>query len=227
MVNHPEEDSIQIHPPNPQDVHIYCGPVNFPWSCGGPLECWFFEDLLRFVCIVEHGEETEVITLFEVVAVWEELDFFVYGVIIFSFGLTVSRVGFSVSSIQVNIFQVSTVLKTRLATLAYDFCAGESFAAETNLRASGYEMVFFWFDLLDFFFFEKILTIFRWRHVRLTTIGALRIVITIETLVVFLCTLKTSKFPFTMSEFLTLKASYWTRDIWTDFHIVKAHANRW
>jgi hypothetical protein len=28
-------------------------------------------------------------------------------------------------------------------TLAYDFCAGESFAAETNLRASGYEMFFF------------------------------------------------------------------------------------
>ena len=77
--------------------------VNFPSSCGGPLECWLFEDLLRIFCIVEHGEETEVFTVFEVVAVWEEVDFFVDGVIIFSFGLTVSRVGFSVSSIQVNI----------------------------------------------------------------------------------------------------------------------------
>jgi hypothetical protein len=35
---------------------------------------------------------------------------------------------------------VSTELKTRLATLAYDFCVGESFVAETNLRASGYEI---------------------------------------------------------------------------------------
>jgi hypothetical protein len=26
MVNHPEEDSIQIPPPNHQVVHIYCGP---------------------------------------------------------------------------------------------------------------------------------------------------------------------------------------------------------
>jgi hypothetical protein len=38
----------------------------------------------------------------------------------FSFGLTVSRVGFSVFSIQVNI--ASTEMKTRLATLTYDFC---------------------------------------------------------------------------------------------------------
>jgi hypothetical protein len=67
-----------------------------------------------------------------------------------SAGLPVSRVGFSVFSIQVNIVWVSTELKTRLATLAYDFCVGESFAAETNLRAPGYAIFFsdfiFWFS---------------------------------------------------------------------------------
>jgi hypothetical protein len=51
-----------------------------------------------------------------------------------------------------------------------------------------------------------------------------------EALLIFLSTLKTFKFPFTlaltMSEFLTLKASYWIRDIWTDFNIVKTHAYR-
>jgi hypothetical protein len=66
--------------------------------------------------------------------------------------------------------------------------------------------------------------------VRLTTIGALRIVLEIEALVIFLSALKTFNFPFTlaltMSEFLTLKASYWIQDIWTDFNIVKAHAYR-
>ena len=30
MVNHPEEDSIQIPPPNHQDIHIYCGPGQGP-----------------------------------------------------------------------------------------------------------------------------------------------------------------------------------------------------
>ena len=30
MVNHPEEDSIQIPPPNHQVVHIYCGPGQGP-----------------------------------------------------------------------------------------------------------------------------------------------------------------------------------------------------
>jgi hypothetical protein len=55
----------------------------------------------------------------------------------------------SVFSIQVNIVWVSNELKTRLATLAYDFCVGESFVAETNLRASGYaiffsDFIFYW-----------------------------------------------------------------------------------
>jgi hypothetical protein len=48
----------------------------------------------------------------------------------------------SVFSIQVNIVWVSTELKTRLATLAYDFCTDESFAAETNRRAYGYDIFF-------------------------------------------------------------------------------------
>ena len=63
-------------------------------------------------------------------------------VMVLIFSLSVSRVGFSVFSNQVNIVCVSTELKTRLATLAYDFCTGESFAAETNLRASGYDIFF-------------------------------------------------------------------------------------
>jgi hypothetical protein len=54
--------------------------------------------LLTFFCSVE---EIEVLT--EVEAVFEKLDVLCDGVRIFSFGLTVSRVGFSVFSIQVNI----------------------------------------------------------------------------------------------------------------------------
>jgi hypothetical protein len=45
------------------------------------------------------------------------------------------------------------------------------------------------------------MTIFRWSYVSLSTIGALRMVITIEALVVFIWTFKSFKFPFTMSEF--------------------------
>jgi hypothetical protein len=51
--------------------------------------------------------------------------------------------------------------KTRLATLAYDFCTGESFAAETNLRASGYDIFFSDLTFFYLFFFQKIMTIFR------------------------------------------------------------------
>ena len=90
--------------------------------------------------------------------------------------------------------------------------------------SQGMNFSFFWFYHLNFFFSNEMLTIFGWIHVRLTTIGALRIVLTIEALVIFLTTLKTFKFSFTlaltMSEYLTLKASYWIRDIWTDFNIV-------
>jgi hypothetical protein len=41
-------------------------------------------------------------------------------------------------------FQTATTsVKTSISsTLAYDFCVVESFAAETNLRASGYEIFF-------------------------------------------------------------------------------------
>jgi hypothetical protein len=90
---------------------------------------------------------------------------------------------------------------TSLATLAYDFCTGESFAAETNLRASGYDIFFSDLTFFYLFFFQKIMTIFRWSYVSLSTIGALRMVITIEALVVFIWTFKSFKFPFTMSEF--------------------------
>jgi hypothetical protein len=91
--------------------------------------------LLTIVCLVE---EIEVLT--EVEAVYEELDVLCDGVRIFCFGLTVSQVGLSVFSIQVNIVRVSTELTTRLVTLSYDFCTGESFAPETNLRASWYDI---------------------------------------------------------------------------------------
>jgi hypothetical protein len=56
------------------------------------------------------------------------------------------------------------------------------------------------------------------------------LVVETQALVIFLSTFKTFKFPFTlsltMSDILTLKASYWIRDIYTDFNIVKAHAYR-
>ena len=82
-------------------------------------------------------------------------------VMVLIFSLSVSRVGFSVFSNQVNIVCVSTELKTRLATLAYDFCTGESFAAETNLCASGYDIFFSDLTFFYLFFFQKIMTIFR------------------------------------------------------------------
>ena len=74
------------------------------------------------------------------------------------------------------------------------------------------------FYFIDIVFFQEILIIFGWSHVKFTTIGTLRIVITIKALVIFIPTLKTfqlpSTLPFTMSEFLT---SYWIRNIWTYF----------
>jgi len=62
--------------------------------------------------------------------------------------------------------------------------------------------------------------------VRLTTVGALRIVVTIEALVVFLTTPEVFEFPlalaFAVSKFLTLKASHCIWNIWTDSKVVKA-----
>ena len=73
MVNRPEEDSIWIHPPNPQDVHIYCGPGHGPLSIyHGPVEDLWNVDFLRFLtflCLVVHEKETGVFAVFEVVAV--------------------------------------------------------------------------------------------------------------------------------------------------------------
>ena len=99
MVNHPEEDSIPINPPN-QDVDIYCGPGQ------GPLS--LFHVLVEDLGLDKHVD-IEVLAVFEVVAVWEEFVYVLYdGVIILSFGLTVSLVGSSVSSIQVSIVWIST-----------------------------------------------------------------------------------------------------------------------
>ena len=94
MVNHSEEDSIRIHPPN-QDIHNYCGPGQgllpiLPYPCGGPLECWFSVDVLTLFCLVELVEEIDGLAVFEVVAVCEEL-YALYGVIILSFCLNQSR----------------------------------------------------------------------------------------------------------------------------------------
>jgi hypothetical protein len=47
---------------------------------------------------------------------------------------SVNRVGFPMSSIDVNIVSVSTELKTRLVTLAYTIFTGELFSVDTNLR---------------------------------------------------------------------------------------------
>ena len=82
----------------------------------------------HFCCCVEDVEEIEIedLTVFKVLAVCEELDHvFFDGAITFVFGLSDSRVGMSVSSIQVNKVCFSTELKIRLPTLAYDFCVGE------------------------------------------------------------------------------------------------------
>jgi len=64
--------------------------------------------------------------------------------------------------------------------------------------ASGYEI--FCQNLpFGFLFLSGILTICGWIHMRVTTIGALRILITIKALVVFFCTLTTFQFPFTLT----------------------------
>ena len=100
--------------------------------------------------------------LVDVLAVCEELKIFFDGVIIFSCGL-------SVSSIQVNKVCASTELKTRIATLAYYICVGESFVTDTNPRASRYVIFFFDFTFYISFCFEK-MTVLGGNHVRLTTI---------------------------------------------------------
>jgi len=107
MVNHPEEDSSSKSSRCPYLLWTWTGSlIDLPCPCGGPLESWSFEVLLvLFFCLVEPAEEFEILT--EVVAVWEELDVLCDGVTIFSFGLPVSRVGFSVFSIQVTIVWVS------------------------------------------------------------------------------------------------------------------------
>ena len=116
------------------------------WGTFEELTFWSF--VVHIFCF---SWRIEVLT--EVEAACEELDVLCDGVGIFSFGLTVSRVGFFVFSNQVNIVCVSTELKTRLATRACDFCTGESFVAETNLRASGYAICFsdftFWISFFS------------------------------------------------------------------------------
>ena len=94
MVNHPRKfhtDSSSESSSCPYLLWIWTGSlINLPCPCGGPLEGWLFEVLLlTFFCLVE---ETEALTGVE--SVCEELDVLCDGVRIFSFGLTVSRVGF-------------------------------------------------------------------------------------------------------------------------------------
>ena len=88
--------------------------------------------------------------------------------------------------------------------------------------------IFFGFYFLNFYLFLEKFTVFWGCHVRLTTVGALRIVVTIEAFVVFLTTPESFEFPFalafTMSKSLTLKASHSIWNIWTDYNVVKAHA---
>jgi hypothetical protein len=73
------------------------------------------------------------------------------------------------------------------------------------------------------------MTVFGGNHLRLTTLTTHDVIGAIEALMVFFSTLKTCQFPFalafTMSEFLTPRASHWIREIWTYLYIVKTHAN--
>lgn len=85
---------------------------------------------------------------------------------------------------------VSTDLKTRLATLAYDFCVGESFVTEKNPRASRYVIFFSDFTFYISFSVLKKMTVLAGSHVRLTTITTLEIVVAIEAFMVFYSTLK-------------------------------------
>jgi hypothetical protein len=108
-------------------------------------------------------------------------------------------------SIQVNIVFIATELKTGLMTLAYDFCTFESFVAEANLCASGYEIFF------QFLFFQ-FLSLFG-RSDRLLKMPC-EVDLgwsTSDALVVFLTTHEAFEFPFAldfaMSKFPTHKAS--------------------
>jgi hypothetical protein len=161
MVNRSEDDSIRIHPPN-QDVDIYCGPRQGPLSIFHvlveELGSDYFVDLLtdfirqtcrrhwRFSCIWS-GCCLRRIWCF----IWWSYNF------VFWFNSQLSCVFriFNPGKHCLSFYWIE-----RLATLAYYFCTGESFAVETNLRASGYAFVFVGFHFLSFFFFNEMLTIF-------------------------------------------------------------------
>jgi len=95
--------------------------------------------LFDIFCWIEQVDEIKALTVFEVVAVGEELDVFVWwSNNLFCFGLTVSRVGFAVHSIQINIVWASTAFKTRLPTLVYGFCTDD---VNFNRNMSGEENI--------------------------------------------------------------------------------------
>ena len=114
-----------------------------------------FGALICFGC-VEDVEKIEDFIVFEVLSV---CDVFFDGVITFSL------VGLACSYLQTR-WTVSTELKTRLATLAYDFCFGQSFAAETNLSASVY-IIFF----SDFAFCISFSVLKKWQSLEETIWG--------------------------------------------------------
>ena len=103
--------------------------------------------------------------------------------------------GLSVSSIQMTHFCFSTELKTRFVTQAYDFCAGESFAAETNLRSSGYVMFFLRCNSSYLYFYFEEIAALGGSHVRLTAVTTHDVIVAIEAFMVFLSTLKRFSFP--------------------------------
>ena len=83
------------------------------------------------------------------------------------------------------------------------------------------------FYFFNFFLFLEKRTVFWGCHGRLTTVGALWIVVTIKALVVFITITETFEFPlalaFVMPKYMTLKASHSIWNIWADSNVVKAH----
>jgi hypothetical protein len=77
-------------------------------------------------CWVEQVDEIEALTVFDVVAVGEELDVSYDGVIILSWFNS------QLSSIQVNIVWAPTELKAELPTTVYDFCRDDANIEESH-----------------------------------------------------------------------------------------------
>lgn len=150
------------------------------------LVCWLFENVLLWDFISLFEYETEVWSFPEVLSAWDGPDIFFDGVLVLlAVGWTVSRVGVSVFSTQVNICCVATEVKTGLKILAYFFHIWIIRHRDEFACLMLYN-IFSDFIFRISFFFKKNWQSFEEAMWVLTTFGTHRIAATIEALLAFL-----------------------------------------